>query len=142
MTVEPITDDLKEGFIENQEDHEECDHCGGIVKEVTYNAETETYKFDDDGIQCCKDCHTTPNGNLLDVDVRDVDELQHSQWPYERCEQNKRDTYSNYSVRLGKKPVILNGGFEEAYRDPENGVEYCLEEYGENPHHDGLIIWG
>lgn len=144
MTATPISDGINKGMIEEQRDYEECDHCDGKIGYVTYNPEEATYEYtdDDDGVKVCKDCHTTPNGNLLDVDQDHVDDKGIAHWPYEHTQDASRDTYSTYSVNLGKKPVILYGGFEEAYRDPENSLAYCLEEYGENPHHDGLIIWG
>jgi len=147
MTATPISDGLNKGLIEKKKDYEECDHCGGKMGYVQYNTDKETHEFDHSdepsGIKLCKDCHTTPNGNLLDVDENHADDVEIYSWPYEKCSKDEdAATYSTYSVRLGKKPAILNGGFEAAYRNPANGQEYCLEKYGENPHHDGLIIWG
>ena len=126
MSTEPVSDGLNEGVIEDE--YEECDFCGGKVGEVN-------------GLKACEDCHTTPAGNFIDDETNDTDDSGIDHWPYKHRRDKDRDTYSTYSVRLSKKPVILYGGFEEAYRDPSNGLEYCIEEYGEHDHHDGLVLW-
>lgn len=107
-----VSNPLSESLIGAAIENDECPFCGGHYTEI-------------DEQRVCERCWCTPYGTFIDPPAQGVDEDESTP---------TRDRYQR------SETVILFGGFEEAYRDPTNGISYCLEVM-DHEYHDGLVIW-